>query len=69
MTGMRENDKTIAQIRDDSPFPWVVHEHGKGLLGVYDATGREVPLFRVLAFVVKVSAAIAAQAPPPRPAP
>jgi len=56
-----EMAKSVAQMMEDSPFPWKVVSLGRGLLAMHDATGAEVPLFRMLAFAQKVTGVMAKQ--------
>lgn len=57
---MNEDEKSVTQIRAESPFPWMSHEKGMGNLVIVDAAGNEVPLFRVLALMSKLTAHLAA---------
>lgn len=49
---------TIEQIRGQSPFPWstrIVHNGLGGQVFVIDASGKEVPLFNLIALAETVS--------------
>lgn len=58
---MNENIKTVSQIRAESPFPWTSQMVGGGMIMVLDAMGREVPMFRLLALMNKLTTVMATQ--------
>lgn len=57
----RENEKTIGEMRADSPFPWTVVDFGMGHMDLVDANGVVVPLLRTLALVTTITAHMATQ--------
>lgn len=54
----------VREIRAVNPFPWREVLHPNGLVQIFDATGKEVPLFSIVAMSVLVTHSMAAQAQP-----
>ena len=57
----RENEKTIGEIRAESPFPWQVVDFGMGRMDLADANGTIVPLLRSLALLTIITTHLATQ--------
>jgi len=54
-------DDFTKKVRSEAPFPWRTIAHPNGRVQVFDATGKEVPLFMMVEFTCFITSVMAAQ--------